>query len=231
MKRLIILASLVLCIPAFGQVRAVKEEDNPCLKSPPTVQTCWDCFQKLLADCDKQNPEGDRRRACYTGANNYFTFCLGRTTVPGQRRAGVESSLPTGTTFDMSSGMVYQLTTDQCIPYDSIKVYLRLMVNGEPVQIEAPSFIVNEGKTTTVAVLPMNVSGNRWVGVVTAFLSRGQIVAGFADSVPVVDALDLNGDSVVDILDLMEASNRVTRGAMTANDFNAYIGEWSAHQK
>lgn len=231
MKRLILLATLVLCVPSFGQVRAVKEEDNPCLKSPPTVQTCWDCFQKLLADCDKQNPEGDRRRACYTGANNYFTFCLGRTTVPGQRRSGTESSLPTGTTFDTQTGMVYQLATDQGIAYDTIKVYLRLMVNGEPVQIEAPSFTVIEGKTTAVAVLPMNVGTNRWVGVVTTFLSGGQIVAGFADSVPVVDPLDLNSDGAVDFNDLMEASNRVTSGAMTAADFNRYIGEWSARQK
>lgn len=98
------------------------QNGNNCnnLGNPPTVSSCWDCFQSLLADCDKQNPQGERRDACYKGANNFYVWCLGRIS-PQPKSSTVSSTLA----IQYPEPFSFSLQLDKATRSDDIRVYVR----------------------------------------------------------------------------------------------------------
>jgi hypothetical protein len=77
MKTRAFLLPLLLPLTAFA-ADAVAPCDN--IGTKPTIRQCWACFQSLLDSCgESTTPE--RREACFTGANSFFSWCLDR--VPG----------------------------------------------------------------------------------------------------------------------------------------------------
>lgn len=202
---------------------------NPCTVTPQTVDTCWRCFQNLLADCDRANPEGIRRQACYAGANNFFTFCLGRT-HPGHAGSTVPI-VPVGDmNWNTEDGTVYTISTNGTVAFDSIKVYIRFSVNGEPVQREIQSVNIPQKDGTVVISVPamgLDVGDNGTVGIVTTLVSNQAIVAARADSIAVVDGFDFNHDGVLDQEDLFVAMDRLNTGAMDKDTWNRFLVRYS----
>lgn len=98
------------------------ENGNSCnnLGNPPTVSSCWDCFQSLLADCDKQNPQGERRDACYKGANNFYVWCLGRIS-PEPKSSTVSAS----NTVEYPEPFSFSIQLDKATNSDDLRVYVR----------------------------------------------------------------------------------------------------------
>lgn len=219
------LAASISCAQVASVSKALVADEppppNPCNTTPPTVGTCWDCFQNLLADCDAHNPEGARRQACYTGANNFFTFCLGRTTAPANpapRKSSINES------YNTLSGTSYSLLIGT-LDYDQVIVYVRDMdAQGNPRQTQTTSFTAafGSGELFVSVDAPFVINGNS-AGIVTTFLKQGQIVAALADSMPVVNGLDLNADGAVNENDLIVAMQYLDEGKWTNDQFTAYL--------
>lgn len=212
-----------LCVgAAFGQAnKAAAPPDNPCSIAPPSVSSCWDCFNNLLASCDNSNPQGARRAACYTAANNFFTHCLTRT--PGGAPVSPKVSAPISD-WNTLSGSSYAMITGD-LEFDDVVVYVRdADKNGTPRQRQVDTFFTRYGENEVFisAVATVSVRGDS-AGVVTVFLKDGVTVAAIAQHVPTVNGCDLNSDSAVDLLDLAEAMERRDNGQMTEAQFDLFV--------
>jgi len=230
----VVLLAATLCATALGQVaqRAAIAEDkaNPCsqLGNPPTVGQCWDCFQSLLADCDKQNPEGNRRKSCYDGANNFFTWCLGRVGNPANPRQ------PRGQGMNMERGMGFTYDIAFTAPVDPnlVVVYVRDMENGEPRQQQVNAFVFANNDGSLSVFFDNNNLGledDKVVGVVTAVRNvNGGYDAAYADAYDIITPGDLDGDGVVDAFDLSKAWDSYAAGEMSYEQFIEFLNKFNA---
>jgi len=229
-----VLALVACCATALGQVaqRAAIAEDkaNPCsnLSNPPKVGQCWDCFQSLLADCDKQNPEGTRRSACYTGANNFFTWCLGRVgNVANPRQPRSQ-----GMNMERGMGFTYDIAFTAPVDPNLVVVYVRDMENGEPRQQQVNAFVFANDDGSLSVFFDNNNLGledDKVVGIVTAVRNvNGGTAAAYADAYNIITPGDLDGDGVFDALDLSKAWDSYATGEMSYEQFIEYLSKFNA---
>lgn len=222
------LAVAVLCGTALSQVaqRAAIGEAGPCanLGSPPKVGGCWDCFQSLLADCDKNNGEGARREACYKGANNLLTWCLGRV---GNVNVNPANPRRQGAEMQRNEGFTYDIAFTAPVDPSSVEVYVRDMDNGEPRQQQVQAFVFKNDDGSLSVFFDNNNLGlddDKVVGVVTAVRNaNGDIDAAYADAYSIVTPGDLDGNGSVDSLDLSKAWDSYASGEMTYEAFIEFL--------
>jgi hypothetical protein len=229
----VVLALVVFCATALGEaeqrIAVAENKANPCeqLGNPPNVGQCWGCFQSLLADCDRQSNEANRRKACYEGANNFFTWCLGRVgnnvnpRQPQTRDARMERS----------SGFAYDIAFTAPVDPSLIEVYIRDMEDGKPRQQQVRSFVFANDDGSLSVFFDNNNLGledDKVVGVVTAVRNvNGGYDAAYADAYDIITAGDLDGDGVVDSFDLSKAWNLYASGEMSFESFMEFIAKFS----
>lgn len=229
-----VFAAISLCGTVLGQVaqRAAISDDkaNPCsnLGKAPGVSQCWDCFQSLLADCDRQNPEGTRRTACYTGANNFFTWCLGRAGAV----ANPHQHSSEGTSMERGAGFTYEIAFAAPVNPDLVEVYVRDMENGQPRQQRVDAFVSANDDGSLIVFFDNNNLGledDKVVGIVTAVRGvNGGYDAAFAYAVNVVTPGDLDGNGTVDAFDLSKAWDEYSAGDMSYDDFVRFVNDFNA---
>ncbi len=201
------------------------------LPQQPTVEACWNCFQSLLVDCDKNNPEGDRRQACYEAANHFFTWCLGRVAQdrPDGRAITQSMELNNNKVWDIRSDFTYEVIVPAGTRPDDINIFLRTIVHNKPQQVRLEPddyWVFNETGQNDLYVIVIDTSrinlfSNKVVGIVTAVGqdsdqeggSRSAVEPryGFAMAVPVVDPYDINKDGVFTVSDKTAAMELYSR--------------------
>lgn len=223
-----------ICINASGQtahrVGEEIEERNPCgkLTLPPTIDSCWSCFQSLLSDCDKNNNNPDRRKACYEGANNFFTWCLGRVGVPNNPRQ------PQGQELVMyrGEGFAYDIAFTVAVDPNLVEVYIRDMDNGEPRQQRVNAFVFKNNDGSLSVFFDNNNLGlddDNAVGIVTAIRNpNGGYDAAYADAYKIITPGDLDGDGNVDAFDLSKAWDSYASGEMSYEAFIEFLNKFSS---
>lgn len=214
-----------------GDVAAPPPPVNPCsvLGNPPTVGSCWDCFLHLLADCDGANNNADRRRACYEGANNFFTWCLGKAqppapVVPANPRRGQGN-------MNLREGFAYELVFSSVIDPANIEVYVRDVQNGQPRMQQVKAFaFANEGRSVSIFFDNNNIGieDDSTVGIVTIVRNPAThaVELAYADAFDVFEPLDLNGDGTIDAFDYTEAWNQYANGELSYDGFVSYLDKF-----
>lgn len=229
----LILASAVLA--GIQPVANVQPNVNPCttLGNPPTVASCWSCFQTLLGDCDNAKTV-ERRTACYEGANTFFTWCLGRTTAPAGGPVAPTSPRPRpGTQNSMESGKGYSYVVmlDANTDPNDVVVFVRDVIDGKVRQQEAKSFVMPaEGNEVEIffSDSELGVSKASSLGIITAIRTNGIVTTAHAMVVEVVHGLDLDGNGTVNKFDYIEACNRYGTGEMSFEVFEQYLSDFYA---
>ena len=188
------------------------------------VSNCWNCFQKLLNDCDRTRSEGtnndERRRACYQAANNFFTYCLGK--VPTAPRNAPISVLPTQQLI-IGEGMALQVNFGSKVTSDQVTVFVRHGLDGEIKQEKATSFVFPNADGTCDVLIDdasLDLSGESSVGIVVALTdAQGTVTNAFATVVEVENKLDLNRDGLVDNSDTIELWNKYAANEISYEEF------------
>lgn len=227
----LVLVSICMALigSSFVKAEIANDKANPCanLGNPPTVGQCWDCFQSLLADCDKQNDEAARRNACYTGANNFFNWCLGRVGGAANPR-GPRGQAPA---IERGMGVVYDLAFVVPVDPANVSVYVRDIDGGQVRMQEVKSFVFKNGDgSVSVFFDDMNLGleDDKVIGVVTAVKDlQGNIVGAYAEAFDLVTPGDLNGDDQVDGSDIVVAWEKYGNGDMSYEDFAAYLSRYA----
>tara|TARA_B100000614_G_scaffold258752_1_gene281781 strand:- start:51737 stop:52474 length:738 start_codon:yes stop_codon:yes gene_type:complete len=211
---------------SFTAASAGSVQAGCALPNPITVAACWECFQDLLDDCDDDNPNDDRRQACYDGANNFFTWCLGRVpaaTPNSPRRTGLNPDLNLHESFDIRGDMQYEMFVPAGTEADDIAVFIRYFDGNESRQVrldETEFFVFDQTGVEDffffiVIDTNLDVSASSSVGVITGIESdSGTIDYAFALSADVIDSFDINGDGVFDNFDRIEAMTQFSRGEL-----------------
>lgn len=222
------------CSTALGQVavraNVVNDKDNPCtnIGTPPTVASCWSCFQSLLADCDKHNANADRRKACYEGANNFFNWCLGRVGAPNNPRNPHNQ----GMNMERGMGFTYDIAFSAPVDPNLIVVYVRDMENGLPRQQEVKAFVfANDDGSLNIFFDNNNLGleNDKVVGVVTAVRNvNGGYAAAYADAYDIITPGDLDDDGFVDAFDLSKAWDSYAAGEMSYEQFVEFLNKFNA---
>ena len=207
---------------------------NPCstLGNPPTVGNCWDCFQSLLADCDRENNNSDRRKACYEGANNFFTWCLGRVgspapVAPANPRHGAKG-------MNLREGFSYELVFASVIDPANIEVYVRDVQNGEVRQQQVKAFaFANKGTSVSIFFDNNNlgIENDKTVGIVTLVRNpvTHEVDTAYADAFDVIEPLDMNGDGVINEFDYIKSWEQYSSGEIAYDDFLSYVNKYMNH--
>lgn len=204
---------------AVAEGRAIVNPSNDCNKAP-SVTSCWNCFQSLLSDCDRKNPEGDRRQACYQGANHYYAWCLSK--VPSSSSATNDNNNRLRE-YDVRSGMKYEMLVPAGTSSEDVVIFVSYWDGAENKQAELSSndyfvFETFEENMFLIVILDTNIdlSQSASIGILSAVKGdNGNIVDGFAVSANVVDSFDLNQDGVFDMADRMEAFHQHAEGNIT----------------
>lgn len=239
MQRITVFVFIFVCCLAFSasaqnaNIGREAAAANPCstLGPVPTVKGCWGCFQSLLDDCDGANPNAERRNACYTGANNFFTWCLGRVSpavvpaVPVNPRRGM------GDNLNLRQGFAYQLVFSSAIDATNIEVYVRDFENGKLRIQQVKSFaFTGEGNQVTIFFDNNNIGieDDKTVGIITLVRNpvTQEIDAAYADAFDVSDPLDLNGDGTINLFDYTEAWNKYANGDLSFNEFIDFVSKY-----
>lgn len=227
-----LLATSALASVSLAQAALLAPPAAPCasLGSPPTVDSCWSCFQSLLGDCDKgNNNNADRRRACYEGANNFFTWCLGRVSAPAP--APIPPRRKDGKTMNLREGFSYDISFSSNVDPSTIEVYVRDIENGEVRQQQVKVFAVAD-KDGTISIFfdnnNLNIEDDSSIGVVTVVRNPATnlVELAVADVVEVVEALDLDNDGTVGDGDFTEAWNQYSQGTLSFDDFVEFINKY-----
>lgn len=206
------------------------DEVNPCstLGDNPKVGDCWSCFQSLLDDCDKNNGNADRRKACYDGANNFFTWCLGKVPsgkTPHRGASSVEN-------MNLREGYSYTISFNGIVDAANIEVYVRDVQNGEVRVQQVNAFVFDSGNGFDVFFDNNNlgIENDHTVGIVTVARNplTGNVDGAYASAVSVIEPLDLNKDGMVDVFDLTEAWNQYASGVMAFNDFVSFSENYNS---
>lgn len=213
-----------LCVQGQAAVAA----SEPCaLPVPPTVQSCWNCFQSLLSDCDDQNPEGERRQASYEGANTFLNWCLGEVGDPefgtGTTDSTLNFNLNKGTDWDVRSNLEIEMRVASITTDEHPAVYVRLQ-NGEHAGSmrlrQVQYWVAREmhGNDPMMRIIidtsSIDIEGNSSVGIVVALEHEGSFQNGFAFVADVEDSFDLNRDGVFDFNDRFDAMSRYAAGEL-----------------
>lgn len=200
------------------------------LPRPVTISSCWSCLQTLLADCDKNNPDTQRRIACYDAANNFFTWCLSR--IPASNsatRGGVNRANDGSLEYDVRTGIQYEMFVPAGTTAADIAVFIRFFDGNENqnIQLQSTDFFVFEETDTEnmflIVVLDtgFNFSESNSIGIVSTVTSKtGNVLSGFAFAANIVDSYDLNNDGRFDQLDLIDAWQHLSEGTL---DFSHVI--------
>lgn len=216
--------------PVRGTSRVeIVEDDSPCsIGKNPTVSQCWECFQSLLADCDRKNAETARRKACYDAANSFFTWCLGRTVSSPHGVSNITVFAPE--TMAMDSAFDYYITLD--FEPSRIDVWIRDMkgVNIREYRVDAFYQKAQGGYTIHFDNTNSGIRDDAWVSVITVAVDNsGNPGAVNASTYDLINPLDLNNDGMVDIWDFNEAISQYNTGVMTLEqlqDFSTKLVNW-----
>lgn len=186
---------------------------DPCsLPTPPTVTSCWDCFQSMLADCDAKNREAERRKACYEGANNFFVWCLGRASTPKSLSTAVPDS------FIQNHGLSLELSVSNLQETDSITVYSLTESEQKREVTQLKIYHLIDGNNVSVLVDDYSIptDDDNLIGIMVVVRNADEKVVMAKSSVVrmIIDG-DLNSDLQVNALDLpvlwqMFANDQVT---------------------
>lgn len=187
-----------------------------------SVANCWSCFRKLLADCDAAPGEqtGDRRRACYQAANNFFTFCLGRvnqTPAPGTRKTvGPQSMVP-------GEGYTFTAVFGAEVKAQNIIVTVRTMQDGTVIEQVANTWVASNVDGSFEIMLDdtsIKIGDNTSLGVVVAATNdRNEVIDAVAMVVDVQDPADLNRDGMVDNQDMTALWEMYANGKINHSNF------------
>lgn len=211
---------------ALSQVVAVAEKANPCsqLGSPPQVGQCWDCFQSLLSDCDKNNPSAERRQACYDGANNFLKWCFGR--VGNPRKKGAD-----GLDMQRNQGFSYNIFFSTPVDPNFVEVYVRDMHDGEPRMQRVNAFVFSNTDGSLGVFFDNNNLGlenDKVAGVVTVVRNaEGNVESAYADAYNIITPGDLDGNGSVDAFDLSQAWDSYSSGEMSYEKFVEFLTKFS----
>jgi hypothetical protein len=237
MSAILLLAS---CSTASAQIQTTKigsgtgvvdANPNPCsrLSNPPTVGQCWDCFQNLLTDCDK-NPSGDRRQACYDAANNFFVWCLGRITT--SNLVGPTKFMTQAMDMRRNEGFSYDVVFSSPVDTSLIEVYVRDMNNNEPRMQQVEIFVFENHDGSINIFFDNNDLGfedDRVVGVVTVVRNvNGHVETARADAYNLITPGDLDGNGIVDALDLAQAWDMYAAGDLNYEDFVNFLNDFNS---
>jgi hypothetical protein len=188
-------------------ISSLLANQGPCanLGSPPTVNSCWSCFQSLLSDCDRNNPEGVRRKSCYDASNTFFVWCLNRVAPvnPNPRTPKKVTYNP----LTIGQDYFYSIEFDERIVADSVNVFIRN--NG--VQEAIVPFVIFDGNVLVVSFDTNDIKNS--IGIVTTISNNG--VIEFAHAISVGVDTDLNSDGIVDTGDIVEAINQYVNGLIS----------------
>jgi anti-anti-sigma regulatory factor len=195
-----------------------------------TVSSCWNCFQHLLNDCDRTIPQpgnntDDRKRACYQAANNFFTFCLGRTSggAGGNPRSKPIRTPVQPERLTTDEGMSMRVDFGQKVTSEQIVVFVRHNVDGEIAmeKVKPFAFINNDGTyDILVDSSSVDLSDDSSIGIIIALVdTNGNVENAVATLVEVENPLDLNRDGLVDNSDLIELTNKFAAGEITHEEF------------
>lgn len=227
MKRIFGLVILCLCatVSSAQNLLAVDAAANPCgnLGNPPTVGGCWDCFQSLLKDCDDKNPEGNRRNSCYTGANNFFTWCLGR--VGGGNPV---TPRPRSSTMNRGEGFSYQLSFENPVEPANIEVYVR-DVEGGAIRSQQVNAFTSRNADGSISVFfdnnNLGLENDKTVGVVTIVRNpvTRNVEAAYAEAYTFAKGFYMTP------FGLMDAWNAYANGEMEFDEFISFLNKYLAH--
>lgn len=186
------------------------------LRNPPTVSSCWDCFQNLLSDCDKRNPQGERRDACYKGANNFYTWCLGR--ISPTKTSAIISAPKT---FDKGAGLAFRIDFTTAVDPDTIEVLVRT-VDNDTFDSQIAKSYTSTISATSIDVL---VDTAQAEGTVVGFVVRLKDTT-FAQAFAVEEVLpgDFDNDGQVTDLDIAELWDQYGAGKISYEDFIEKLG-------
>lgn len=219
-----LLASLALSTLATAQIKGEGGgEGDPCgnVSTSPTVGKCWDCFKKLLTDCDTSNNTADRRQACYTGANTFLTWCLGQLTPPPPPHPQPK---PKTKAWPAGQTLQYNVPMPIAYPAGSFTVAGR-KVNGDPLTIDAnasPDPLNPLELVITVAWTPA-LAGQPHVGIVVRADEAGTLEWGNAQVARIDRPADFNQDGYVNAQDMVAATNALAGGTITLTQFNTWL--------
>lgn len=210
---------------------------SPCaLPNPPTVNGCWNCFQQMLADCDKNNPTVERREACYEGANTFLTWCLGQVGDPELRVGNDDTELNFEVNKDMDwdvrSNLEIEMHVGSITTDEHPSVYVRLL-NGDhagSIRLDEDQYVVLReihGNDPVMRVIvdtsSVDIADNSSVGIVVALEHEGAVQNGFAFVAEVEDSFDLNGDGAFTHDDRLDAASLYLRGELEYDRFTRII--------
>lgn len=228
---LLSLMSFAVAQPNATTAKTEEAPKNACsnLANPPTVGSCWDCFQSLLTDCDKANHSADRRKACYEGANNFFTWCLGR--IPAAAHA-IVTPRPSNNMI-RGQGFSYNITFSIEVDPSNVDVYVRDQNNNEVRQQEVKSFVFKNADGSLSIFFDNNNLGlddDKTIGIVTVVRNAAtrNVDVAYAEVVNIIIPYDLNNDGVVDTFDYVEAWELYSRNEMTFEDFIEFLDKYSS---
>jgi len=210
---------------------------SPCaLPNPITVEGCWTCFQSLLTDCDAENPEGERRQACYEGANSFLNWCLGEVGDPqlqtGNNDSALNFEMNKGTDWDIRSNLEIEVHVPSITTNESLAVHVRLQEgeNAGSIRLDDDQYWVlreMHGNDPVMRVIvdtsSVDIADNSSVGIVVALEHQGAVQNGFAFVAGVEDSFDLNGDGAFTQDDRVEAVSRYLGGEMGYDRFMRII--------
>jgi uncharacterized membrane protein len=198
---------------AFAHMQLVASTADPCsnMPSPPTVSSCWDCFQSLLADCDRKNPQGERRDACYTGANNFYTWCLGRISAPKQN-----AHLTTPALLETPGSYAFHATFEHRIDATDIQVFVRTFDGSTTEMTEAKIYTFATDTNSYDVLVDTSSYTTNVVGMVVR-IEALQFARAFA--VTSVMRGDLDRDGSLTDLDLMLLWERYAAGEISHAEF------------
>jgi len=174
---------------------AVRE--SPCAGTLDTVGKCWDCFQSLLTDCEKNQTE-DKRKACYEGANTFFDWCLGRVADP---KARANSQWPGFQNWVVGD----QLERPFIWPESADRVEAWVRVPGQRERQPEPAVEQQpDGSFVVVVDWPtMSLGDNGSVGLVLVWYQGDTPVEALADVVLLTSDASGDGTDQEDILRLL----------------------------
>lgn len=210
-----------------GVIATIGAVANPCAnveKGSYTVTNCWDCFQKLLNDCDNVRPNDDntpsRRQACYTGANNFFTFCLGKVGGgPGRRTTPIQAP----DRLTLGEGYIFNVAFASKPAADRITVYVRSYNGTSTVQQPVKAWVLpaNDGSLDVmIDDTTLDLSDDTSIGVIVAVRDSNDRISDAVATVATVDnPLDANRDGTVDAADTIELWNMYANNTISYEVF------------
>ena len=198
---------------AFANLQlAASLNADPCnLPSPPTVTSCWDCFQSLLADCDRKNPNGERRDACYTGANNFYTWCLCRISAPKQN-----AYLTTPALLETPGSYAFHASFEHPVDANNIQVFVRTFDGETSEMIEAKIYTFATDANSYDVLVDTSSFATNVVGMVVRIESQ-QFARAFA--VTSVLRGDFDRDGALTEQDIVLLWEHYANGEISHADF------------